>query len=49
MFEEGYGMPLSEGIMVALFCVGMVFALLTSVFLLIKLTSAVVLRLSREA
>ncbi len=39
-------MPFSEGIMVALFCVGMVFALLTSVFLLIKITSAVVLRLS---
>jgi len=42
-------MPLSEGVMVALFCVGMVFALLTSVFLLIKLTTAVVSRLSKKA
>lgn len=42
-------MPLSEGIMVALFCVGMVFALLTSVFLLIKLTTAVVSKLSKKA
>ena len=42
-------MPLSEGIMVALFCMGMVFALLTSFFLMIKITSAVVLRLSRKA
>ncbi len=42
-------MPLSEGVMVALFCVGMVFALLTSVFLLIKLTTLVVSRLSKKA
>ncbi len=41
-------MPLSEGIMVALFCIGMVFALLTSVFLLIRLTTAVVSRLERK-
>ncbi len=39
-------MPFSEGIMVALFCIGLVFVLLSSVFLLIKLMSAVVLRLS---
>lgn len=41
-------MPLSEGIMVALFCIGMVFALLTSVFLLIRLTTALVSRLGRK-
>ncbi len=41
-------MPLSEGIMVALFCIGMVFALLTSVFLLIKLSSAIILKISKQ-
>lgn len=41
-------MPLSEGIMVALFCIGMVFALLTSVFLLIKLSSAIILRITKQ-
>lgn len=33
-----------EGIRIALFCVGMVFGLLTAIYALIKLASAIIMR-----
>lgn len=37
-------MSFGEGIKIALFCVGMVFTLLTTIYVLIKLTSAIIFR-----
>lgn len=38
-------MGFSEGIKVATFCISMVFALLAAIYVLVKLTSAVILRI----
>ena len=48
-WQKGEGiMPFGEGVKVALFVMALVFAMLTSVFALIKLASAVIMRLTKK-